>query len=234
MENQDTMKSKSQTPSEQKTGLNKTVVVLSLRRSGSSMLSGILHKLGVPMGIDEKELKHSSDRNKWGFWEDIELVRLSEKILQFTQNNPHMTFARIEMEFEDEIKEVLSKRNNRNIWGFKDVNQTQTHRLFKKHLNNPRYIVIFRNPLDVAVSMQSWRKEHQKVDVPIMKALPAVHNRYSTLLQLIQTIQEPMQFVSMERLKSNPEKIVPEIVNFLGIEPTEEQIKNAINHIRNA
>lgn len=211
---------------------NSQVVVLSLRRSGSSMLSGVLHKLGVPMGLDEKELQHSSDRNKWGFYEDLEIVRLSEDILKYTKAHPQLTFARIEMEFEDRIKEVIGKRDDRKIWGFKDVNQVQTHRLFKKHLSNPRYIAIFRNPLDVSISLQKWRRKYDHLDLEIMRFLKEVNDEYSVLLKLLLTIQQPMQFVSMERLKQHPGQIVKEIASFLKINPTKEQMREAISHVR--
>ena len=231
MENQDIMKSKLKTNSEQKTEY-KTAVVLTQRRSGSSMLSGVLHKLGVPMGIDEKELQHTSDRNEWGFWEDLEIVRLSEDIIKYTRDNPQVSFARLEVEFEDRIKEVIDSRNNNDIWGYKDVNQLQTLRMFRKHLRNPHIIGLLRNPLDIALSLQDWRKKYQKVDVHIYQCLDAVFSQYSLLMQNLKSMSNRVLLMSYERMKEDPDKAVKDIIDFLELTPTEEQIKDAKDHIK--
>src|SRR5690348_14578500 len=56
----------------------KIVVVLGMHRSGTSLLSNILHVLGVDMS-DASD--HVSPKNPGGFWERPELVVIHDEIL---------------------------------------------------------------------------------------------------------------------------------------------------------
>ncbi|RLG70056.1 MAG: sulfotransferase family protein, partial [Candidatus Iainarchaeum archaeon] len=49
----------------------KTVVILAPGRSGTSLLAGILHKLGVDMGDDGEE---KSSYNPWGYFENKDFI----------------------------------------------------------------------------------------------------------------------------------------------------------------
>ena len=58
----------------------KTVVLLTCPRSGSSLLSGLLHKLGVHMG-DKHDLLQSKHKNRFGSFENQEILKLNHKLL---------------------------------------------------------------------------------------------------------------------------------------------------------
>jgi hypothetical protein len=72
-------------------------------------------------------------------------------------NNPPIEQAILDQydHFRDRIIETIeSEKADRDLWGWKDPRTTLTIRLYLPHLENPHFINIFRNPLDVARSLQ--------------------------------------------------------------------------------
>ena len=57
----------------------KTIVILGMHRSGTSMLAGILEKLGISMG---KSTIEKSINNPFGYFEDYEFLDLNQRILK--------------------------------------------------------------------------------------------------------------------------------------------------------
>ncbi|MEJ2249926.1 MAG: sulfotransferase [Candidatus Lokiarchaeota archaeon] len=107
----------------------KTVVILCLARSGSSLLSGILHRLGVRMGPIE-ELVKGTHSNKYGNYENQDFLKLSYKIL-IQAGSCSLTWADIP--------------NDTELWGWKDPSTIYTLPFFEKYLENPYYIVLKRD-----------------------------------------------------------------------------------------
>src|SRR3982751_5359505 len=60
-------------------GRRPIVVVLGMHRSGTSLLSNMLHMLGVDMA---DTTDHVSPKNPGGFWERPELVAIHDEILE--------------------------------------------------------------------------------------------------------------------------------------------------------
>lgn len=58
----------------------KTIILLNPPRSGSSMVSGILTRLGVYIG-SKKDMLKGKHVNKYGCYEDNDFKKLDEKIL---------------------------------------------------------------------------------------------------------------------------------------------------------
>ncbi|MBD3414256.1 MAG: hypothetical protein GF421_07500, partial [Candidatus Aminicenantes bacterium] len=58
----------------------KTVVILSMPRSGSSLLSGLLYRLGVWMG-EKDNMKIGTHLNKFGCYENQDFIGFNEYML---------------------------------------------------------------------------------------------------------------------------------------------------------
>ena len=68
--------------------ISKTIVILGMHKSGTSMVAGVLEKLGVNMG---KELLGPHWSNPLGHFENVKFVNLDERILKEAKgswNNP--------------------------------------------------------------------------------------------------------------------------------------------------
>ncbi len=129
----------------------KTVVVLSLPRSGSSLLAGVLHRLGVDMGSN-KGLENYKFLNKFGCYENQDFLRLNHNILA---RAGHLGFgwydipddARVEKvvkNSESFIKKII-KQNESSLWGWKDTLTIYTIPYIHKYLNNPYYVYLKRD-----------------------------------------------------------------------------------------
>lgn len=212
----------------------KQAVVLGQRRSGTSLVAGVLYHLGIPMG-EEATPEQTSDRNKHGFFEDKSFTDLSERIThyvnQYKQSGRAPTAAHIEYKFDEDIKKVVeARKNDGDIWGVKDVNQLQVHKFFKKYFDNPLYIAVMRNPVDCAYSKFDWYgKQNNK---PYEHFLNEAIESDRLLLKLLQILEGEIMIFSYDRALRNPDVVVDRVVKFLGIKPTKEQIKNAVNHIK--
>ncbi len=150
----------------------KTVVILTQPRSGSSLLAGILHHLGVYMG-EEEELKRGEYKNKFGSFEDHRFLAINHNILfkaerlmcyhnRFSDEDGKVEAA--VKEYEEELKEYIEE-NQREFWGFKEAVVIYTIPYFEHLLKNPHYIVLYRDAESVANSqikagkLRNWPHE---------------------------------------------------------------------------
>jgi hypothetical protein len=133
----------------------KTIVVLGMHRSATSLVAGGLHHFGVPIG---DQLVPADSSNPKGHWEDTDFRRLNDEILKSaggSWSNPPLEISIMAQQkvFEPKIK-ALIKRKQKEIWGWKDPRTTLTIKLFSPHLPNPHFVCCFRDPIEVAKSLQ--------------------------------------------------------------------------------
>ncbi len=128
-----------------------TAVVLTFPRSGSSLLAGIIHRLGVPMGA-EGDLGLGRHLNRHGCHEDQTMQRISLNLL-------FEAGLLLDLERRLDIDEALLSRTARRwdgamatftarrrgtVWGFKDPSLLYALPYLEHHLDNPRYVVLTR------------------------------------------------------------------------------------------
>jgi hypothetical protein len=139
----------------------KTIVVLGMHRSSTSLIARTLNK-EVHMG--DKLLKNQPDNPK-GHYENIEALKINKQILQDAGGDWYDPPERdkiieVGLKYTDDIKELVSqeikfaKSKNMQSWGFKDPRTVLTIDVWHEHLPNPQFIVCYRNALDVARSLQ--------------------------------------------------------------------------------
>ena len=195
----------------------KTIVVLGQRRSGTSMISGILYYLGIPVGGGPGQV---GEFNEKGFFEDRDIIKISEEILKVKPENSQ--------DYTDRIKMVVDMKAEQGIWAFKDVNQVELHPLYQPLLPNPYYLFIFRNPVSCTQSLLRW---HDYFDFD--QTFKAINQRNLRLAQMYETYNRnyPCLLISYEQYLESPVEKVQEIIDFLGIEVSEEEKQRAVNHI---
>ncbi|MCG3226960.1 MAG: sulfotransferase [Candidatus Heimdallarchaeota archaeon] len=162
----------------------KTVIILTQPRSGSSLLAGILHKLGVSMGDNEEELIAKSHDNKYGSYEDQDFQVLHHrllfkaKILIRYPNRLKEDESRIKKaveKYEDRLVALIRKKE-RKLWGWKDAVLIYTIPYFEKHLKNPYYIFLNRPPESVANSqIQAGRKGRWWKEIKLEYSYQPIH-----------------------------------------------------------
>lgn len=133
------------------------VVVLGVWRSGTSLVTQFISEMGyyVVNTIPPNEF------NPDGYWEDERVNCLNERVLNYLGGDSnhipvegplsHSQFSGITMQIREVMQEYKSKRK----WCIKDPRLSLTMDLWKEHLSsNTKYIICFRNPLSVSMSIQ--------------------------------------------------------------------------------
>ncbi|NHJ84069.1 MAG: hypothetical protein FK734_01320 [Asgard group archaeon] len=237
-------------------------------RSGSSLLAGVLHYLGVYMG-SEKDLHMSQHKNKFGSFENQDFLKISHNIL-FKAKRLMLYWKRFDdkdgkveaavKKYEDKLVKII-RENEREIWGFKEAVIIYTLPYFHYHLKNPYYIVLYRDPESVANSnaragkLSNWWPEirtefsyfkpHQWImlflrtmrttftkgfiyrDRDFVKRL--TEDGYEKIDNFIKDKKHIR--IELPDLVQNSEEAINQIIEFLDIKPSKEQIKNALDFI---
>jgi len=136
--------------------MQKTIVVLGMHRSATSLVAGGLsHE--ISMGDD---LLPASNSNPHGHFEDRRFVRLNDRILSAAGGSWHrppplQAIHGVAERFSKQVQTALEQAGNGNdIWGFKDPRTTLTVSVYLPFLHNPHFVCCFREPEQVARSLQ--------------------------------------------------------------------------------
>lgn len=92
----------------------KCIIVLGRPRSGTSLVAGILHHLGVNMG---NVLVTPRPANPLGFYEDEELMKIHDLMIGRMWHNPDLGDAE---RFIEIYKNLIEDRKHQTLWGVKD------------------------------------------------------------------------------------------------------------------
>jgi hypothetical protein len=202
----------------------KTVVVLGMHRSGTSMTSAILEKLGINMG---EETLGAVETNPIGHFEDKIFLDLNKRILNDaggSWDNPpnYKTILDLKDKYKDEIEKLVS--NKKENWGWKEPRTSLTINLYYPYLKNIYFIYCKRNEDDVAKSL----KKRNDMSLEKGKELKKIYDsRIDDFLCKINTDRK--KIVKYEKVLSNPESEIQKIINFLDLEVNKQQYKEAVN-----
>jgi hypothetical protein len=207
----------------------KTVVVLGMHRSGTSMVAGMIHRLGVFMG---EKLIGKSVRNPMGHYEDEEFVDLSERILLASGGSwryPPKAEMIVEQRghFADEIRTLVRKRNSSHaLWGWKDPRTCLTGRLFLEEIVNPFLVVSLRDQQDIVRSLQT-RESMTSVEAK------QLIDQYMVSLSDLLTIHRHFKVLSVryDEIVADPGKAIQSLVNFLEMDVNENKRSRAIGSV---
>lgn len=177
----------------------KTFIVMGVARSGTSMVATALTAAGLYMGA------HPND-----------VVQEDKQILSFLQAGQHAM-----------LRTLIGYRNSQHaVWGFKIPNLhaylTADHiRWFR----NPHLIVIFRDP--VAVAVRGALSEHYDT----MEGLLASAHANVAVAAFIDRLKCPTLLLSYEKAITFPERTLQSLLSFCGIEANQELMARLVNVI---
>lgn len=139
------------------------IFVLGMHRSGTSALTGMLHRLGVALG---QHLMPASEDNPRGYWENADIVAVHERLmgaLGWTWDDIRSLPAGFEWSepAEQAARELLALAQRdfagAALWGLKDPRLCRLMPLWSALSAaagvTPRYVLAVRHPLDVAASL---------------------------------------------------------------------------------
>lgn len=131
-----------------------SVVVLGMHRSGSSLTTSIIQKLGVNIGETLLGPHPSQPR---GHFEDVDFYRLNMDILRAAGGdwaNPPTETRILESgkQFSKRIQNLVSSKD-KELWGWKDPRTCLTLPLYLPYLKQPKFILVYRNTSNIVNSL---------------------------------------------------------------------------------
>ncbi|MGE5305045.1 MAG: sulfotransferase [Alphaproteobacteria bacterium] len=204
----------------------KSVVVLGLARSGTSVVAAILRTLGVNMGPSVRD-----KANPYGSFEDRDFADLHKKIFDFAGKKTywHPPTPEAVLALKEQcgplIRDVVEKKLLASpVWGWKHPRTILTLDLFLPHLENPHLIAIFRNPLGIAKSSVEHTKNYISDKVDFFQALSLVNFYSAELCKALERHRElPTLTVTFEDVVSQPMEEALRMADFLQLELTKEK-----------
>lgn len=204
------------------------IVVLGMHRSGTSVITRGLQVLGCELG--DSLMAPMAGVNERGFFEDVEITNLNERLLQVLGRAWHslglLSGADFEnkavKDLEDEACLLLDKKLvGAELRGVKDPRISILLPFWQKvftRLNlSPIYLVAYRNPMSVADSLE------RRDDFPAVKS-HLLWTMY-TASALVNTKGLPRIFVDYDALMENPESQLTHISKEFGLDGCLDQAK---------
>ena len=205
-------------------------VVLGCHRAGTSLVADILRRMGVDMG---KEFPRTNKHNPWGYWEDTDWMRLNIHILRAAGgkwNNPPSVerVLNVRERMEGEIKALITRKNTKQRWGWKDPRTVLTIPIIHPYLSNPRYVVVHRDKRAIVNSLCKRHKRSKRSEWE-----PLVSTYLQRMDSFVKTVDTPVHIIRYEDLMS--EKIARDTVEklgwFLGYKRFRKQLEQGITAI---
>jgi len=189
--------------------------ILATPRSGSSVLSGIVHSLGVNMG---SRLMVAGEHNEKGFYEDMEFLEIHR----------HM-YGTIPYLFDDPIaknKELLipayinlvRKKCVQKLWGVKDPRMVFLVSTLHKYLTSTCELKIISTSRPLHLSSESMKKV---IKVEYDRAYEIISRYEEARKESLKWAEElgiPTLSVTYEDLMTNTKDCVGKIAAFCGVE----------------
>ncbi|MCD6213738.1 MAG: glycosyltransferase [Candidatus Desulfofervidus sp.] len=195
----------------------KTILVLGMHRSGSSMVARMLYNMGVNMG---KHLMKPDDTNPTGYYENLDFVALNNTILTAgggDWSTPPHDIERLVSKFGCEAERVVRK-NEDVVWGWKDNRTVLTFEVYYPYLKNLYIVVCNREERSV---VNSLLRTHRGLVPPEKRSYKYFAGVYKTYYQKIEEIKSkvgvPVLDVHFENFFESPDKEIAKLQSFLGI-----------------
>lgn len=137
--------------------MSETYLVIGMHRSGTSLVSGLLHNSGIDMG--NGHLGKVAADNPKGHFEDRRFRKMNDRILLNAQYDVKTWQTEIPTPVANkrlygQIGRILERATARPRWGFKDPRTCLTWHIWRRHLpQSTRVVYVYRNPVSVASSL---------------------------------------------------------------------------------
>lgn len=196
----------------------KTVIILGNARSGTSMVSGFVHHLGVDMN----PCHNPSVQNPKGSYEDQNLVQYTTDV--WIKKEGSIDF----------LNNYLRKRVSLGKdWGFKSG---LTHEVWE-HIDTSIFenLYIICNSRSILMNAKSWlfhmKYNYGDTSRTLEEAILHTQRSHNTLFELTSKLQCKKMYTCYEQVKNDPMKVIKEIADFLEIQLNEDVKMFASNFI---
>ena len=135
--------------------MDRQLVIAGFHRSGTSLLTELLHQAGLFVG---DELLGARPSNLHGHFEDLEVLHLHEDVLRANQLSWQVDLLRplhIAADHWRRMADIVADRRSRHrLWGFKDPRACFFLGAWEHVLPDMNVIAIYRDPADCVHSLE--------------------------------------------------------------------------------
>jgi len=197
------------------TETQRAICIAGAHRSGTSMLTRLLHRCGLYLGPKDALMPPQAD-NPDGFWEHLGFVGLNDELLDALggawdlppKTNENLSDERLDP-LRMKARLLIEGFPSAQIWGWKDPRNSLTLPFWEDLLPGLKTLMIVRNPLEVAYSMGKRNRTSYAFGLRLWE----IYNR-----RLIETASEHERLVThYDLFFENAENELRRIANFTGM-----------------
>lgn len=182
------------------------LLIVSMHRSGSSLLAGLLSENGFFAG-DENRLVPGNKDNLKGYFERKDVVALNEKMLTTEYHNssfPDFNSFRTNLaNFDVDVANLVNDLKQEGVTVLKDPRLSLTLPVWQQSLTELRVVFLFRDPIEVASSL------NKRQGYPMLSALALWEFYNREAVKNIEGLDYKSLFFS--DLIKNPQEVIREI-----------------------
>ncbi|KUO94898.1 sulfotransferase family protein [Ferroacidibacillus organovorans] len=225
----------------------KLILILGMHRSGTSVLTHMIHRLGVPLGVTLRATPDNPD----GYFENENLVIVQESLLHALGRTWHSTEpmpdAWRETDIANEALEIMTKLvayefQNTDVFAFKDPRTCLLLPLWAHLIESldldARYVVMTRNPHEVAASLAARDGFTQEKSLALWQLhMNAIHAHLALVWQTRadqgKTAQSEATVIAYDALLDDPLRTLHKLSVALELSPaSEEQLRSAASVVK--
>ena len=130
------------------------ICVAGMPRSGTSLITQVLHRSGLQLGPPEDLMPAAAD-NTDGYWENLRFVQINERLLAASGGTWFAPPATLQAtpEITAAAQSAVAAFDGREPWGWKDPRNAVTLPFWKGLLPAMKVIVCLRHPAETAASL---------------------------------------------------------------------------------
>jgi len=130
------------------------ICVAGMPRSGTSLVTQLLHRCGLSLGPAE-QLMPANINNPDGYWENLRFVRVNERLLGASGGAWFAPPATLHptADVTEEARSVVAQFDGSELWGWKDPRNALTLPFWRSLLPSMRVVVCIRHPAETAASL---------------------------------------------------------------------------------
>jgi hypothetical protein len=200
--------------------MSRQIVVPGMHRSGTSMVAGVLQRLGVFMG---EHLLGADISNPSGHYEDLEFQQINKAILRAAggswRHPPSHDAIMAVHAYDRHMEGLVAKRDREHeLWGWKDPRTCLTLCKWAPLLSQPMFVFVDRNP--EAIQQSLMRRNGMSAEEA--DELDAIY--CDRTMDVLALYEDAEILVPYEQVLMRPKLWVALIAGELGLSPTSEAI----------
>jgi GT2 family glycosyltransferase len=191
------------------------VCIAGAHRSGTSMVTRLLHACGLYLGPKEELMPAQAD-NPDGFWEHLGFVALNDQLLSKLGGawdlppNANENFRQPPLDpLRSKARLLIEAFDSVRVWGWKDPRNSLTLPFWQDLVAGLKTLIVVRNPLEVAYSM----RQRNGTSYSFALRLWEIYNR--RLLEAAR--KQERLFTHYDLFFQNAETELRRITNFIGL-----------------